>query len=131
MTLDLRGNITPLEEVLADASERLLDLDEQLVEEDDENDIPHEQALRELFTGNITANDYGSRYGWAFETPCNYLGTDLSNQSFSPCPIEWYGQLDECFASADLDLRFDILVNNCSIEMPEPDDWPMIGHTSK
>ncbi len=118
---------TLLNEMLPAVQERLADLDEQLVDEDD---ITHEQAFRELFSGEITAEHYGARYGWAFETLCGCLGTYLSNYCFSPCTIAWYEQLDDYLATTDTALRFDDLINNCPIRIPMSDDWPVIGHWS-
>lgn len=117
-----------LRDCLTAARERLADLDYQLYDEDEEDDITHEQAFRELFSGNFTAEYCGARYGWAFETLCDCLGTSLSNRGFSPCDIDWYEELDDLLAASDITLRFDSLTNDCPINIPLSDDWPMIGH---
>lgn len=123
-----KSDDTSLQHVLANSAERLSQLDDQLVDEDDEHDISHEQALREIFSGSITAHNYGARYGWAFETICDCLGTFLPNQSYSPCDFEWLEQIDAYLETTEISLRFEGLVNNCPIEIPRSDDWPMIGH---
>ena len=116
------ADVSFLRKILSKAGERLEELDEQLVDEDDEDDFTHEQALRELFSGQITAEHHGSRYGWAFESICDSLGCYLPNQSFSPCNVEWYKQLDEYLATTELNLHFEDLVNNCPIKIPLADD---------
>ena len=122
------GDEELLRQCLSVAQERLADLDEQLLDEDD--DITHEQAFRELFSGDISSKSFGAHYGWAFETLCDCLGSSLSNRGFSPCNVEWYEQLDTHLATSNVTLRFDNLINNCPIDIPLSDDWPMIGHWS-
>ena len=117
-----------LAEVLEAAGESLANLDEQMCDPDDEDDISHEQAMRELFSGELTAEYYGARYGWAFDMLCNCLGTFLSNRGFSPCDTSWYEQLDEYLATSDVEFRFTQLIYDCPIELPTIDDWPCIGH---
>jgi hypothetical protein len=124
------GSEELLRECLDVARDRLADLDDQLFDEDEPDDIKHEQAFRELFTGEISAKSCGARYGWAFETLCNCLGTWLSNRGFSPCSTKWYQQLDDYLAASHVSLRFQDLTSNCPIDIPLSDDWPMIGHWS-
>ena len=113
------------------AKRRLRELDVELGDEDDEDDITHEQAFRELFSGQMTSPGYGHRYGWAFETLCAYLGEPLSNEAFSPCNGDWYEELDEFLAASNVALKLSNLVENCPISIPMSDDWPMIGHLSQ
>lgn len=115
-------------ECLASATDRLEDYDEQMLDEDDEDAITHEQAFRELFSGTFSAPYHGGTYGWAFEVLCDCLGTWLSNSGFSPCNGSWYDQLDEHLAAAGAALRFSELLYACPIKIPMPDDWPLIGH---
>ena len=117
-----------LDRLLIDVMPDLVSLDEQLCDAGDEDDITHEQAFRELFSGNVSAPEYGARYGWAFEKLCQSIGTYLPNNCFSPCKFEWYDQLDRFLATTDIELRFSQLVYNCPVEIPEPDDFPSIGH---
>lgn len=116
-----------LRDCLARAAERLQELDDEFYDEDEEDQIPHEQAFRELFSGRFTAEYAGGTYGWAFEALCACLGEPLSNEGFSPCDIEWYEQLDEQLAAAGAQARLLKLIGSCPIEMPQPDDFPAIG----
>ena len=91
-------------------------------------DLSHADALREIFAGRFTEYVNSSRYGWALECICRFLGTPLSNGGFSPCKIEWYEQLDELLQQHDVPLKFRDLISQLPIPIPRADDWPCIGH---
>ena len=96
--------------------------------ENNDVDLSHAEALREIFSGPFTEDVNGSRYGWAFECLCRFIGQPLSNDGFSPCSVEWYDRLDEVLKAHDVPLRFARLINDPPIPIPEAGDWPCVGH---
>lgn len=114
--------------LIRNAKARLNELDEEMLDEDDEDDMSHQQAFRELISGDITAEYHGGRYGWAFDVLCDCLGQFMSNRGFSPVNIQWYEDLDKLLESSGIAIRFWDLIADCPIKIPLSDDWPMIGH---
>lgn len=95
-----------LAEVLEQAAEALEDLDEQF-DVEDEDQITHAQALKEIFAGKLTREeDCGFIYGHAYEIYCSSMGEMLSNNHFSPTCVEWLNTLDGFFTKQDVPLRF-------------------------
>lgn len=120
-----------LSEALVALEKQLADYDGQMDAPDLENydvDVSHADALREIFAGKFTADVNGSRYGWAFEALCSFLGERLDNSGFVPCKVAWYEQLDEVLAADHVPLRFADLIYRSPIAIPRADDWPCVGH---
>ena len=84
--------------------------------------------VREIFAGEFTPFVNGSRYGWAFETLCGFLGERLDNTGFIPCKASWYERLDEDLAAHQVSLRFTNLIYRAAMPIPQADDWPCVGH---
>jgi hypothetical protein len=125
------NNQALLSAVLAALEDKLADYDEQMHAPDLENydvDISHADALREIFAGKFTKGVNGSRYGWAFEVLCSFLGKRLDNTGFIPCKVAWYEQLDEVLMADHVPLRFTDLIYRAPISIPEADDWPCVGY---
>jgi hypothetical protein len=91
-------------------------------------DLSHADAMKEIFAGKFTEYVNGSRYGWAFECLCRFIGTPLSNNGFSPCDMEGYEQLDEWLKLQGVPLKFMDLIFQSPIPIPRADDWPCVGH---
>ncbi len=120
-----------LAEALEALAGPLADYDEQMGAPDldlYDVDLSHADALREIFSGKFTAGVNGSRYGWALECLCRFLGEPLSNEGFSPCKIGWYEELDEELEKHGVALRFEDLIYSTPVKIPSIDDWPCIGH---
>jgi hypothetical protein len=120
-----------LNEALEALAKGLADYDEQMGAPDLENydvDLSHADALREIFSGTFTKGANGSRYGWAFETLCGWIGERLDNDGFIPCKMAWYDELDAILAKYQVPLKFQNLIGRSPIEIPLSDDWPCIGH---
>ena len=96
--------------------------------ENNDVDLSHAEALREIFIGQFTEDVNGSRYGWPLECLCRFIGTPLSNEGFSPCKIGWYEELDEVLELHRVRLRFADLIYQPPIPIPRADDWPCVGH---
>jgi hypothetical protein len=125
-----RNDEVLLEEALEALEDVLADYDEQsgAPSDDYDVDIDHEEALREIFAGRYTEGVSGSRYGWALECLCRFLGERLDNTGFCPCPTQWYFTLDEAMAEHGIPLRFTDLIFRSPVAIPEADDWPCVGH---
>ncbi|MBL8851081.1 MAG: hypothetical protein JNG89_15485 [Planctomycetaceae bacterium] len=117
-----------LRECLGALREQLAEWDEDCRDEDNEDEITHEQAFRELFSGVFTADYDGAPYGSAFEALCRCLGRMLPNASFAPCRLEWFEQLDGYLESERVPLRLSDLIFRPPIEIPRPGEQPLIGH---
>ncbi|MDG3008051.1 DUF7691 family protein [Paludisphaera mucosa] len=118
------------DEALAALEADLADYDRQMDAPSPDNDVDlsHAAALREIFAGSFTEDVPGARYGWAFEALCRFLGESLENSGFIPCNSAWYNDLDEVLAEHQVPLEFSDLIDRSPIPFPEPDDWPCIGH---
>ncbi len=101
-----------------------------MFDEDEPDDITHEQALREIFEGTYTKPNYYSRYGWALETLCGYLGKFLNNGPFCPVSVGWEAVLDAELEKHRIPLRFQELTDRPPIPLPAWNDWPCVGHWS-
>ena len=119
-----------LEEVLEARAPHLARYDRELhaPNPEDEADLSHADALREIFAGQFTPDVRGSRYGWALETLFGSLGEDLDNGPFMPCNMAWYTLLDEVLEAHNVPLRFSDLTYRLPVPIPESDDWPCIGY---
>jgi hypothetical protein len=120
-----------LNDALKALQDALESYDKQMDAPDLENndiDISHADALREIFAGRFTKGVNGARYGWAFECLCHFIGERLSNVGFVPCRIAWYEELDKTVASNEIPLKFTNLIYRSPVAIPESDDWPCVGH---
>jgi hypothetical protein len=122
------GDQRQLEHVLNKMASSLASYDEQMVDVSDPNDLTHGQALREIFEGHFSKPRLYSRYGWALEILCDFLGERLDNGPFCPCDDDWYEQLDEVLEEAGVPIRFLYLTGNPPIPLPSQNDWPEVGH---
>jgi len=126
-----KGDRALLAEAMAAIRADLDDFDAELGAPDLENndvDLSHAEALAEIFSGRFTEHVNSSRYGWAFECLCGFIGEPLSNDGFSPCKTGWYEQLDEILKAHGVPLRFADLIYDAPIPIPPADDWPCVGH---
>jgi hypothetical protein len=114
--------------VLAATREQIADYDDQLLDRENPEDISHGQALREIFDGTYTRPEYYSRYGWALESLCTYLGTFLDNGPFCPVGAGWEETLDRQLKKHRIPLRFRDLIYRPPISLPKWNDWPCVGH---
>src|SRR5687767_12053325 len=119
-----------LEEVLEVRGNQLARYDRELgaPDPDDEADLSHADALREIFAGKFTPGVRGSRYGSALEALFGSLGESLDNSPFVPCNTAWYTHLDEVLTAHHVPLRFFDLIARLPVPIPEPDDWPCVGY---
>jgi hypothetical protein len=119
-----------LDEAMTALREGLAAYDEQMdaPSSDYDIDLSHGDALREIFTGEYTEGVPGARYGWALEVLCGFLGELLDNRHFVPCDMAWYTTLDETLAHHRVPLKFADLIYRSPVPIPEPDDWPCVGH---
>lgn len=119
-----------LQAALENLQEALSDYDAQMgaPNPDNDADLSHADALKELFAGKFTPHVPGARYGWAFECLCAFIGTRLDNDGLIPCTWDWYERLDRILEQRGLSLRFSKLISDSPIAFPEPDDWPCVGH---
>lgn len=116
-----RNDKALLEQAMQTVGNKLADYDRQMDAPDLDNfeiDISHADALREIFSGKYTKGVTGSRYGWAFECLCSFIGERLSNRGFSPCKTEWYETLDERLRSAGVPLRTQDLIFKSPVPIP-------------
>ena len=122
-----------MNEVLSEMADWLTDYDRQMgapdTDPDADPDISHADAVREIFTGDFTNVPRTSRYGWAMEVILAFFGERLSYDGFIPVDTEWYQTLDETLDEHGVaDVRFTKLIWQSPFKIPEPDDWPCIGH---
>jgi len=124
-----KNDVALLKEALDAIGSKLARYDRELgaPDPDDDADISHEDALREIFAGRFTPHVRGSRYGWALEALCGFLGDWLDNGPFVPCSHQWYTDLDEVLEAHGVPLQFTDLTMRPVLPIPEPDDWPCIG----
>jgi hypothetical protein len=115
-----------LEDVLKAQQENFADYDDQ-AEVQELGGLPHAQALRDLFTGNILRADSPS-YGWAYELYCASMGTRLNPNPFVNCDFRWYEEIDQFLITHDVPLRLKKLVTDPPFPLPAP---PNVGHWSR
>lgn len=88
-------------------------------------------ALEQLINGDMSDDAPGYLYGYAFESLCAYAGEELSNI----CPIahadaeNWIRMIDVVLEKEAVAVRLSrLLFGGCPISIPEPYDFPYIGH---
>ena len=96
---------------------------------DDEGEIQCAAAVADLVNGTIKEDVSSYLYGYAFEAICAQIGKPLQNI----CPIagvsEWIEGVDALLESHGIPVRLATLVFAGSpISIPEPDEYPFIGH---
>ncbi len=96
---------------------------------DGDCDFKCEDALADIIHGRVTEDMAGYLYGYAFGIICRQLGVELDNIPGIARAATWIERIDaslqEIFSPIQLS---DFLYTGCPISIPEPDDYPFIGH---
>ncbi|WP_435008431.1 DUF7691 family protein [Tundrisphaera lichenicola] len=98
----------------------------------DEPPVPTcSEALHRIIEGDLAdvPGFHGYVYGYAFEALCAYLGEELEGISAIAGSSEWIETIDRWLDEAGVPLRLqDLVFGPGPVILPEPDDYPMIGH---
>jgi len=96
--------------------------------DEDANLLAKEIALWEIFDGRLSRPEWYSHYGWAWSDICEEIGRNLPVSNFAPCEAGFLAWLDEQLAPFAAPVEMVKLVSRPPMRLPEPNDWPSVGH---
>jgi len=87
------------------------------------------EALAELVNGGISQRELGYLYGYAVKAICMHLGKELSGAGPFSRISGWTEEVDASLKAHGIPLAIDdVLYAGSPVRIPEPDDYPFIGH---
>jgi hypothetical protein len=96
----------------------------------DLGDDPQSQGVVDLIDGATSKQDAPTLIH-AFERLCAHLGRRLSNQDLSPTQYSYMDVVDQALQQRGFPLLLStVLMEGPPIALPEPDDFPTVGHAS-
>ncbi len=95
------------------------------------SDIPIQQTIEDLLTGNRTHPELGFQYGYALEMLCPFCGDTLDNDRVYPLAMDSFDEIDRAWAKVELSDVISmrkLVARGAPIKLPAIDDFPSIGY---
>lgn len=96
---------------------------------DDDGPTTLEHARR-IVLGQAVAEGSNAKYGYALQLMCDVLGSFQQNDQWSSMRSSWFEEVDKALAGAgcDIELTTTLFYSGPPLTLPEPDDFPGMGH---
>ena len=102
------------------------------IDDIDDAEPSAKECLAQLVDGETEDGDVNFKYGYALELVCRHFGEWLPNRSWSAMRFDWFDTVDKAIGKlGKRSLSARVFYSGVPVEIPRPEDFPMIGHLEK